>query len=216
MTHAYIYVGGEVDATNITERPTGEDLVIAADSGYDNACALGVAPTILVGDMDSIKGKKLPDGVETHRLPTEKDVTDTQFATELALERGAKKITVIGGLSGRLDHTLSNLGLLERLCDAGVHALMTDGQSRVRILRNDSALILKSDYRYLSLLVLDKEAKGVEVKGCKYPLDKKKLTRTNQYAVSNEIEGNCAFVSVKKGTLYIIESKDKEVSYGAN
>ena len=214
MTHAYIYVGGEIDVTNITECPTGEDLVIAADSGYDNASALGVTPLVLVGDMDSIKEKKLPDGVEIHRLPAEKDVTDTQFATELALARGAKEITIIGGLSGRLDHTLSNLGLLERLCDAGVRALMTDGQSRVRILRNDSALILRSGYRYLSLLVLDKEAKGVEVKGCKYPLDKKKLTRTNQYAVSNEIEGNCAFISVKKGTLYIIESKDKEVGHG--
>ena len=34
------------------------------------------------------------------------------------------------------------------------------------------------------------------------------LYRRNQFAVSNEITGNVAFISVKKGGVYIIESKD--------
>jgi thiamine pyrophosphokinase len=40
-------------------------------------------------------------------------------------------------------------------------------------------------------------------------LENAKLKNTHQYAVSNEIEGNCALVEVKKGGLYIIESRDK-------
>ena len=49
--------------------------------------------------------------------------------------------------------------------------------------------------------------KGVSVEGCKYPLKKAKLTRNLQYAVSNEILGNCALISVRKGAIYVIESK---------
>ena len=205
----YIYVGGEINAANITERPDKEDLVIAADSGFDNAVRLGVTPEVMVGDFDSVREKKIPDGVEIYRVPAEKDLTDTQLAVEVALSRGMRDLVIIGGLSGRLDHTMSNLGLLEHLESLHVCAVMTDGVNRVRFIRNNSTLIPRGGYTYLSLIVADKEAKGVEVLGCKYPLKKAKLQRTHQYAVSNELVGNCAMISVRRGGLFVIESKDK-------
>lgn len=203
----YIYVGGAIDAANITERPSAEDLVIAADSGYDTAVALGVTPSVMVGDFDSVKTKKIPDGVEIYRVPIEKDLTDTQLAVEVALSRGMRDLVIIGGLSGRLDHTLSNLGLLEHLEKQHVCAIMTDGANRVRFIRNNSTLVPRGGFTYLSLIVADEVAKGVEVLGCKYPLKKETLRRTHQYAVSNELTGNCAMVSVKRGGLFVIESK---------
>lgn len=208
----YIYVGGAIDAANITERPDKEDLVIAADSGYDTATSLGVTPAVMVGDFDSVKGKKIPDGVEIYRVPAEKDLTDTQLAVEIALSRGMRDLVIIGGLSGRLDHTMSNLGLLEHLDKQHVCAVMTDGVNRVRFIRNNSTLVPRGGYRYLSLIVADDVAKGVEVLGCKYPLKKATLRRTHQYAISNELTGNCAMISVKRGGLFVIESK--EDSYG--
>ena len=51
-------------------------------------------------------------------------------------------------------------------------------------------------------------ASGVSIEGCKYPLENATLTSAYQYAISNEITGNCALVSVKKGGLYIVESAD--------
>ncbi|MBO5326803.1 MAG: thiamine diphosphokinase [Clostridia bacterium] len=204
---AYIYVGGAIDAAGITDHPKGDDLLIAADSGFDNAKALGEKPSILVGDLDSIKEKKVPDGVEIYRVPVEKDLTDTQLAVELALSKGARDIVIIGGLSGRLDHTLSNLGILEHLADLGCHGVITDGFNRARFLRNGSTLIPRGAYTYLSLLAADKVVKGVEIDGVKYPLKNAKLARAHQFAVSNELTGNCAFICVKKGSIYIIESK---------
>ena len=50
---AFLYVGGEIRPENITETPKKDDLVIAADSGLLNAKALGVTPSILLGDFDS-------------------------------------------------------------------------------------------------------------------------------------------------------------------
>ena len=206
---AYIYTGGPIDPAHITEHPAGEDLVIAADSGWDNARLLGEKPSILMGDFDSIREGKLPEGPEIYRVPAEKDLTDTQLAVELALSRGATELFLIGGLSGRLDHTLSNLGLLEHLHALGVHAVMTDGQSRVRFIRNGSTLIARGAFTYLSLLAADEVAKGVDVEGCKYPLKNARIKRGHQFAVSNELVGNCAFVAVRKGGLFVIESRDK-------
>ncbi len=204
---AYIYVGGEIDPPFIKEKPDRDALTIAADCGWHNAAALGVTPAILLGDFDSIGKGELPPAEEILQVPAEKDRTDTQLAVDLALSRGADDIVVIGGLSGRLDHTLSNLALLERLFMLRVPAVMTDGRNRARFIRNTGALVARSDFPYISLLVADEIAKGVTVRGCKYPLDNAKLTRECQFAVSNEITGNCALIEVRKGGIYIIESR---------
>ncbi|MBR2311790.1 MAG: thiamine diphosphokinase [Clostridia bacterium] len=204
---AYIYVGGAIDPASITERPKAQDLTIAADSGWNNAELLGVKPQILLGDFDSIGRDILPKAEEILQVPPEKDRTDTQLAVDLALSRGANDFVLIGGLSGRLDHTLSNLSILEYLAERGAHAVMTDGFNRVRLLRNNGALIAHSAYTYLSLIVVGEVAKGVSVDGCKYPLKNAKLKRTCQYAVSNEITGNCALVEVRRGSLLVVESK---------
>ena len=85
---AFIYVGGAVNADMITEHPKGDDMVICADSGYENAKKLGERADIFVGDMDSYTGE-LDEKVQVVRLKPEKDVTDTQAAFELAVEKGA-------------------------------------------------------------------------------------------------------------------------------
>lgn len=212
--NAFIYTGGECDYTNIAEKPAADDLVIAADSGWRHATALRVKPSVLLGDFDSLDGGNgipddVPDDVEILTVPAEKDFTDTQMAVDEARKRGAKHITIIGGLGGRLDHTLSCLAILEDLWEKGDRlAVIDSGYSRVRFLSSDSALIPRSGYKYLSLLAVDPVVKGVEIDGVKYPLKGAKLNRTYQFAVSNEITGNCAFIAVKKGRLLIVESRD--------
>ena len=206
---AFIYTGGNIDPAFITEHPKGDDLVIAADSGYKNALTLGEKPRLVLGDFDSLTDAKLPENVECLRVPAEKDFTDTQLAVETALKRGATEIIIIGGLDGRLDHTLSNLAILEDLSKKNIHAHITNGFNRVRYIESTSTLIARSGFKYLSLLCLSEKAKGVSVEGCKYPLNNAKLMRSFQYAVSNEISGNCALISVRKGGIYIVESRDK-------
>ena len=205
---AFIYTGGSIDPSRITEHPKGDDLVIAADSGLANALSLGETPSVVLGDFDSIGSSKIPEKAKVLRVPAEKDFTDTQLAVDTALKEGADEIILIGGLSGRLDHTLSNLAILEDLFSKRIHAIMTDGKNRARYIEATSNLIPRSGFRYLSLLCLSEKAKGVSVEGCKYPLKNATLTRSFQYAVSNEITGNCALVSVRKGGLYVIESAE--------
>ena len=229
--NAYIITGGDVLLKNINIELLEGDIVIAADSGFETAKKLKLLVDVIVGDMDSIK-VELPRGIETVKLPAEKDVTDTEAAVEIALERGAESICIVGGIGTRVDHTLASIGILEGIeglfsAPLGkrrrffglakqaryarrIYATLTNGYNRVRFIRNDSVIIPRSPYfKYLSLICADEFVKGVQLDGVKYPLKNATLSRRSQYyTVSNEISGNCAFVSVRNGGVYIIESYD--------
>lgn len=234
--NAYIITGGDVLLKNIKIDLEEGDLVIAADSGYETAKKLKLPVDVIVGDMDSIK-IELPRGIETVKLPAEKDVTDTEAAVEIAIERGAESICIVGGIGTRVDHTMASIGILEGIeglfsAPLGkrrrffglakqaryarrIYATLTNGYNRVRFIRNDSVIIPRSPYfKYLSLICADEFVKGVTMEGVKYPLKNTTLSRRSQYyTVSNEISGNCAFISVRSGGVYIIESFDDGCEY---
>lgn len=182
-------------------------MTVAADAGLANAQRLGERVDIFLGDMDSVGNLKPPKDAELLTFPPEKDLTDAQLAVETAVGRGADEIVIIGGLDGRLDHTLSVLGILADLSGRGVHATAVSGYNRARYIKSTSTLIPRSGYTYLSLLAAEAKVRGVSVEGCKYPLKNAVLTDRLQYAISNEIEQNCALVSVKRGGIFIIESR---------
>lgn len=214
----YIFTGGRVYADTLGELGVilrEGDLVIAADSGYLSARRLGVTPDLLLGDLDSLDRSALSadelDSIEKIIVSPIKDDTDTQLAVDTAIERGARHITVIGGLGGRLDHTLSSVFLLEDIVDRGVGAVMTDGRNRVHILKSSGdtvSLEVNKGYKYLSLVSLTDKCVGVSVSGVYYPLDSVELTRRYSYAVSNEITADRAVVSLGCGVMLVIESRD--------
>ena len=204
---AFVFGGGEIYPEYIEERPNSDDIVICADSGYKNALSMKVKVNILVGDFDSIG--RIPDDIdEIVKVPIEKDKTDTQLAVDIALERGAEEIIIICSTSGRADHALSAMAILEKLWDKRVPATVVNGQNRVRFIRDSGTIIIRSAYKYFSVVTLDKVAKKVSIDGGKYPLLKKDISRGEQFAVSNEIVKNAALITVKKGSVYIIESRD--------
>ncbi len=206
---AFIFVGGALLRENIDVSLDEGDIVIAADSGYENAKRLSLSVDLFVGDMDSYMGDV--EAKDVIRLRPEKDVTDTEAAFELAIGRGARDIHIIGGLDGRLDHTLANIHLLEDAKAKNVTASVENGYNRVRFIKNDSALVLRGGYKYFGLVPTDEIIKGVEIDGAKYKLHNAKLQRKNAgYAISNEIVGNCAFINVKKGGAFIIEAEYKK------
>ncbi|MFQ9146824.1 MAG: thiamine diphosphokinase [Eubacteriales bacterium] len=221
---AYIFTGGEIAVGSMDElglHMSEADLIIAADSGYNNASRLGVRPGLLLGDLDSIDRKKLaPDELEHIEkiiVPAIKDDTDTQLAVDTAISRGADEIYIIGGLGGRLDHTLSSVFLLEYIADRGADAVMTDGQSRVRVMKTDGEPVTfmipktfdgENGFKYLSIVSLTDECEGVRISGVFYPLDGVTLKRSYSYAVSNEITSDSAEITLERGTMLVIESRD--------
>ena len=204
---AFVFGGGEIFPEYIEEKVQDGDIVICADSGYRNALAMGAKVDVLVGDFDSLG--KVPDGdFELVRVPAEKNSTDTQLAIDIAIERGADEIIIVSSTSGRVDHALSTLAILEYLWGKRIHAYVVNGQNRVRFIRDSGTIIVRSAYKYFSVVTLDAVAKKVSIEGAKYPLEKKDIERGFQFAVSNEIVKNAALITVKKGSVFIIESRD--------
>ncbi|MBO5218927.1 MAG: thiamine diphosphokinase [Clostridia bacterium] len=207
---ALIITGGKVKAPLALP---AADFVIAADSGYLTAKRLGVKPDLLLGDLDSLDRSQLSphelDEMQKIIVSPIKDDTDTQLAADTAIARGADEIMIVGGLGGRLDHTLSSVFLLEYLAEKGIACAMTDGQSFVRILRGGQTLtVKKSGRKYLSLISLTDECRGVTISGVYYPLEKAELTRKYSWAVSNEITAQAAEISLSEGVMLVIEAGD--------
>ena len=96
------------------ERQDGGLCLIAADKGLEFFMETGLAPDVIVGDFDSLseKGKIYLDtlqNVEILRLKPEKDDSDTQSATNLAIQKGSANILLLGSTGSRLDHIIANL-----------------------------------------------------------------------------------------------------------
>jgi len=204
---AFVFGGGEIFPEYIEERVQDGDIVVCADSGYKNALSMGVKVDVLVGDFDSLGS--VPDGdFELVRVPAEKNSTDTQLAVDIAIERGADEMIIVSSTSGRVDHALSAMAILEYLWTKRIPAVVVNGQNRVRFIRDSGAIIIRSQYKYFSVVTLDAVAKKVSIDGAKYPLVKKDIERGFQFAVSNEIVKNAALITVKKGSVYFMESRD--------
>lgn len=182
--------------------PQSVDLTIAADSGYATAQKLGIIPDITMGDFDSYR-ESLPPEMNILRVACEKDVTDTMLACEYAKDNGCRYITIIGGTGGRIDHSISNVFYLEDLRRQGIRVKLTDGENSVQVII-DETVSVPDDGGYFSIFALEKCV--VTETGCKYPLSRATLVRQRPYAVSNEVTGECAVVTVE-GAALLVTSK---------
>ncbi|MGC2872880.1 thiamine diphosphokinase [Ihubacter sp. mB4P-1] len=183
------------------------DTVICADGGFLIAQQLKIVPDILIGDYDSSSRPELPDII---LLPMEKDMTDSEAAIDLAVSKGFSHITVLGGLGGRLDHTMGNLGMLAKYCGKLEHLAFTDGQNYVFMIEPGRTVIPKNTYRYMGIISYGLQAKNVTLRGVKYPLTNHLLTNETTLGVSNEIVKKEASVSFTEGRLLVILSDDIE------
>lgn len=180
-----------------------DDYIIFCDSGLKHMTALGVTPSLIVGDFDSHENPSL--NVETIVLPCEKDDTDTVFAVKEALSRGFDDFLLIGVVGARLDHTLGNISILLMLDSLGKSAKIVDDYSEMEIVSGKPAYIDDS-FAYFSLLNISGTAKGITVTGAKYPLDNAEITCEYQYGISNEvIPKNTATVTVEEGRLLLLK-----------
>lgn len=180
-----------------------DDFVIYCDSGLKHREGLGAAPDLIVGDFDSHENPHLP--VETIVLPRAKDDTDSVFAVKEALRRGFEEFLLLGAMGARLDHTLANVGILLMLDAANKRAMAVDDYSEMRIVSREPEHV-QDDCPYFSLLNVSGLARGVTIRGAKFPLEDGEITCEYQYATSNEVlPGQTAEITVKEGRLLLIE-----------
>lgn len=175
---------------------------IAADSGLDLAGEMGIRPDLIVGDMDSLSDKSLlEDYPEDKKLifPADKDETDTEIGLRILKERGFKRIIMVGGGGGRLDHLLGILVLFER---DFYPAVWITAREHIEIIENH-AEYLTSNGQMISFFPVGGPVSGLRSTGLKWPLDGLAWKR-GQAGISNRAISDSVTVDIETGKLLMI------------
>ena len=203
-TNGICYVVGAMSLTpDLRPYPVQGDCVIAADLGFDSLMAYGVKPDLAVGDFDSLGHR--PNHPNVIQLPTEKDDTDRIYALRKGIELGYRRFILLGGVGGRLEHTLGNLQLLDWLAGLGGQGFLVGEKTAATGIRDGRRLAFPASMSgSLSVLCSSGTAEGVDLIGLKYPLDKHTLTSQFPLGLSNQFLGQEATVSVERGSLLLL------------
>lgn len=210
---AIIFSGGTYgDIESCREFIDGADLVIAADGGGMALSRLKATPHAIIGDMDSICKGRLRSfqkgGVEIITRPRDKDYTDTELAFDLAADRGAGEIIILGALGARMDHALANLSLLLKGADKGIATSIIDERQELSILPPKTKNRLNGKPGdTISLISLTEKTEKINTNDLKYPLSDGTLTMLSPLGVSNEISGPDPWVSYERGRLLLVVVK---------
>ena len=204
MTALIIAGGVLLDPEKIAEKVDflEFDLIIACDSGYDNAKQMSVKPQYVVGDLDSIKSQ-ITDA-KVIKLKPEKDDTDLRVAINFAIEKGAKTITILCATGGRLDHFYGNMSNLEYLDTCGIDGNIIDEKNTITI-NSKGTKKYKNISKYISVVPISDEI-VVTLHNLKYKADRLVVKRQNIVSISNECEVDEFIVEVLEGKAYIIQS----------
>jgi thiamine pyrophosphokinase len=215
MDTVVVVTGGLVDGRSDTVLAGLDEAthVIAADSGADRALVLGLRVDHLVGDFDSISPaaeRALAEaGTPTTRLPAEKDATDLELAMAEARRHRPRRVIVVGGRGGRLDHELATLLLLAGPDPAAAEVQARLGGARVTVIR-DRVELEGRPGELVSLLPVHGPARAVTTEGLQYPLRGEDLEAGSTRGVSNTFLGPTATVSLTGGVLLAVQPEPEE------
>ena len=204
MKRCVIFGGAEMtDESRIRAALRLDDFILCCDSGLRYAERLHLRPSLIVGDFDS--HAKPETETEVIALPREKDDTDTVYAAREAVRRGFEEFLLIGVTGRRFDHTFGNVSLLLWLDKMGKKARILDDYSEMEIVSGSPAEI-GGEFPYFSLLNISGTARGITIRGAKYPLDNAEIRSDYQYGISNEVlPGQTASVTVREGCLLLVK-----------
>ena len=183
------------------------DIVLAVDSGFDNAISLGITPDVLIGDLDSISTRGLDSAerqsIELVTYPEDKDKSDLELAI-LHASKTCSSVTIVDSGGGRIDHlcgvfsamTSDEASILS--CEAFV------GSSFIKVVR-DHQLVKPLASKLISIFPFGGEAEGVSLSGFRWNLNNDTLKPGSTRGLSNEIIESHGDVSVQKGILLTIQ-----------
>ena len=181
-----------------------KDYILCADGGYQIARSIGLKPDAVIGDFDS---SDAPEGEAVIRHPVMKDDTDTLLCVNYGMKLGIRDFLIIGGMGGRLDHTLANLQTLIYLAERGAAAELCDGKIRITAVKDGGIRIPRTKGK-LSVFALSGKCEGVYIRGAKYNVEGATLTPDYPLGMGNDFAEDFAEIGVEKGTLLVLREME--------
>jgi thiamine pyrophosphokinase len=212
MSRVLIFANGVLpDVQKARSLVRSDDFIICADGGTRNALALGLRPSLLIGDLDSLsaeeRGKAESTGAEIISYPRDKNETDLELAIQHAVGLKPSSIVILAALGGRLDQTLGNLALLSDQRLAGLDVRLHDGLEEVFFCYGRCEVSGERG-ELVSLIPWKGAVKGISTEGLKWPLQNETLYPEKSRGISNELLGSKAAVSLSAGLLLIIHRRN--------
>ncbi|MBC8335038.1 MAG: thiamine diphosphokinase [Anaerolineales bacterium] len=207
---ALIFINGDLPDLDAARRILEPDaFMIAVDGGTRHLLALGLLPSVVIGDLDSLDPAHLltleKNHVEIIQHPKDKDETDLELALNYALDLGYRNIRLVAALGGRLDHTLGNLSLLTNPSLAGLELRIEDGVEEAFFVRRQAQIHGRAG-ETVSLLPWNGDVTGIQTEGLRWPLRHETLKAHKTRGISNEMVSDVAKISIDSGLLLCIHS----------
>lgn len=203
-----VVTGGTApESTLLRDQTRQAEKLIAADGAADLLVREGIVPHVLIGDFDTASKESietlLRQGTKVVRLPSHKNMTDTEAAVDYAIVSGADSITILGALGTRADHMLSNIGMLLRARKKGVDCRIIDEFNEIETAARDYTLN-GFPGQTISILPLTGDL-TVTASGLEYPLEQLELPFGSSRGVSNRMKDNTARLFISGGIALIIK-----------
>ena len=182
---------------------TSAQPLLAADGGANHLARIGLRPTVVVGDLDSVSpNTRAWLGEECMVDRPDQDRTDLDKALEYGFEElGITNLTVLAALGGRTDHDLGNLGLLARLA-MGDRLTYEAADQTVLAVAGEASLAANPGETW-SFWTFDPTVR-VTVEGVRWPLDNVSIDAGNRPSISNETVGNHVEISATGGSVIVM------------
>ena len=207
MKRAIIFANGEMDnPPEIIKHLQPEDLIIAADGGSRHCKILGITPSVIIGDFDSLDEHQLASytqaGVVIRQYPSHKNETDLELALYYAMQQECLEVYILGALGARWDMTVANILLLAHPAFSSMRIHLLEGPQELILLRgNGTYEIHGRPGDSLSLIPLAGDAKGITTRGLEYPLKDETLAFGSSRGVSNVFIDDHVQINVGDGIL---------------
>ncbi len=202
---AIVFAGGGIGTRPL---PDADAFVVAADSGWDHAVALGHRVDLLVGDLDSISAEGLAaaeaSGTTIERHPALKDDTDFALALTAVTKRGYERVDIHGGEGGHLGHLL---GLATTLTHESYRHLAITwhvATGSVRPLTGDRTVQLNAPIGSIVSLIALCDCSGVSTEGMQWSLSNDTLEQGTSRGLNNTTTALQASVSLNAGAMLVI------------
>lgn len=199
------YIEGNIEQIQNLIDSLDWDFLICADGGYKFAEQLNIPIDLVVGDFDSCNGI-IPQHLKTIVVPVEKDDTDLQLALKLAVEKEPKKITILGGIGGRVDHTIGNIQNIVHYSSFVPDITLIDPFQSITVQRPGTRIYKGAKNTKFSAFAFTEEVTGVTYKGAYYPLENHTLNQNFPLGISNEFLTDEIEVTTKSGILIVIRT----------
>lgn len=209
---ALIVANGNINNINLLKQLKKEyDFILAADGGTNHCIKAGILPDLIIGDLDSISDNTLrisrEKNIPIEKFPTKKDSTDTELSINYLISKGYKDITLTGVTGSRMDHTLGNILLLNKLNESGIKGKIIDDNNIIYLVHSELNLLRNLD-SFVSIIPLTNTGITISLKGFEYELEVVDVSFGSTFCISNKIIEEKAKITIHEGKALVFISKD--------